>query len=502
MDEYNKIAADGQPDDTAYGTKGQGTSTENEIDNGEKTQQGYSYKSDQIIQDSVYDQAEKTDSNQYSQQYTYQTGQNGYSQGRSTYGNSYGSNTYGGAYGGYSTGNYGTKQTAYYTPQTVAASSKKEKRTVTLGVVAIFMAIAVAVSSVVSLVIYATLSSYNKNNGAIGSTNTETTIIQSNVEMSTVEAVATAVTPSVVCIEVNLTVQNNSYNPFFGGYGSSQTQQSTGYGSGVIYSTDGYIITNYHVIGDIYSSSVINSEIKVYLNESSDEGIKASVVGYNSAADLAVLKINKTGLPAAEIGDSSTLRIGQTVIAIGNPGGIEFAGSVTSGVISGLDRKLTVDSVTMSLIQTDAAINPGNSGGALVDASGRLVGIPNVKISADGYEGMGFCIPVNTAVEICNNIINNGMNGNDSDSAPYLGVEVNNSFTGGAYIAAVTEGGPAEVAGIKSGDIIISFDGTKISGYTDLVNAINSHKAGDKVEIMVYRNGAQKSISVTLGSNG
>ncbi|MBQ2420148.1 MAG: trypsin-like peptidase domain-containing protein, partial [Clostridia bacterium] len=217
--------------------------------------------------------------------------------------------------------------------------------------------------------------------------------------------------------------------------------------------------------------------------------------------DLAVLKIEKSGLTAAKIGDSSKLVLGQTVVAIGNPGGIEFAGSVTSGIISGLDRKLSVDSVTMTLIQTDAAINPGNSGGALVDASGCLVGVPNVKISADGYEGMGFCIPVNTAVEICNDIIKNGMN-SESNKTPYLGVEINNSFTGGAYVARVTEGGPAEDAGIKSGDIIISFGNDQITGYNDLIKAINSRKPGDTVAVGIYRNGSKGSVTVTLGSNG
>ena len=249
-------------------------------------------------------------------------------------------------------------------------------------------------------------------------------------------------------------------------------------------------------------ANTVGSKVEVYLNEDSENGITASIVGYNSAADLAVLKIEKSGLPAIKIGDSSKLVIGQTVIAIGNPGGIEFAGSVTSGIISGLDRKLSVDSVTMSLVQTDAAINPGNSGGALVDVQGQLIGVPNVKISADGYEGMGFCIPVNTVVEICNNIIENGMDGTPSDSAPYLGVEINSSFAGGAYVASVSEGGPAEKAGLKSGDIIISFDGTKITGYDDLVNAINSHKAGDTVNLGIYRNGKEGTVSVTLGSNG
>ena len=476
MNEYNRDNFNNNSADTSNDNNGE---------------QNYSYKSEQIIQDSDYSNQDNKNEQQPRQQYTYQSRQQQYNQPNY---NGYG---YGGYTGGY---NY-THQTGQHTPQPSVSVKKKQPRSVSIGTVIVCMIITVFLSSIASVLI---ASSFKiKSNGTkSGNIANETTIIQSTVEMSQVEAVATAVTPSVVCIEVTTKTQNNSYSPFFGNYGGSQVYEATSYGSGVIYSTDGYIITNYHVISGVYSSNTVGSKVEVYLNEDSENGITASIVGYNSAADLAVLKIEKSGLPAIKIGDSSKLVIGQTVIAIGNPGGIEFAGSVTSGIISGLDRKLSVDSVTMSLVQTDAAINPGNSGGALVDVQGQLIGVPNVKISADGYEGMGFCIPVNTVVEICNNIIENGMDGTPSDSAPYLGVEINSSFAGGAYVASVSEGGPAEKAGLKSGDIIISFDGTKITGYDDLVNAINSHKAGDTVNLGIYRNGKEGTVSVTLGSNG
>lgn len=465
--------------------------------NGENTNetQNYSYKSDQIIQDSDYQQPQQVNDQPTHQQYTYQSRQPQYGQSNKPNYNNYGS---------YYNGGYNYNQpttTTSYSQPSAAQAKKKQPCPVSIGTVILCMAITAIITAVVSVSIAASLK-INTNNTNNGSTTNETTIIQSTVEMSQVEAVATAVTPSVVCIEVTTKTQNNSYSPFFGYYGGSQVYESTSYGSGVIYSTDGYIITNYHVISAVYSSNTVGAKVEVYLQEDNENAISASIIGYNSAADLAVLKIEKSGLPAVKIGDSSKLAIGQTVIAIGNPGGIEFAGSVTSGIISGLDRKLSVDSVTMSLIQTDAAINPGNSGGALVDVEGQLVGVPNVKISASGYEGMGFCIPVNTVVDICNNIIENGMDGTPSDSAAYLGVEINTNFTGGAYISAVTEGGPAEKAGLKSGDIIVSFDGNKVAGYEDLVSAIKSHKAGDTVTVGIYRNGKESSLSVTLGSNG
>lgn len=476
MNEYNRDNFNNNSADTSNDNNGE---------------QNYSYKSEQIIQDSDYSNQDNKNEQQPRQQYTYQSRQQQYNQ----------SNYNGYGYGGYSGGYNYTHQTGQHPPQPSVSVKKKQPRSVSIGTVIVCMIITVFLSSIASVLIASSfkIKSNGTNSGNIAN---ETTIIQSTVEMSQVEAVATAVTPSVVCIEVTTKTQNNSYSPFFGNYGGSQVYEATSYGSGVIYSTDGYIITNYHVISGVYSSNTVGSKVEVYLNEDSENGITASIVGYNSAADLAVLKIEKSGLPAIKIGDSSKLVIGQTVIAIGNPGGIEFAGSVTSGIISGLDRKLSVDSVTMSLVQTDAAINPGNSGGALVDVQGQLIGVPNVKISADGYEGMGFCIPVNTVVEICNNIIENGMDGTPSDSAPYLGVEINSSFAGGAYVASVSEGGPAEKAGLKSGDIIISFDGTKITGYDDLVNAINSHKAGDTVNLGIYRNGKEGTVSVTLGSNG
>lgn len=465
--------------------------------NSPSNDQSYNYKGDSIIQD-----APNTQGGTYSQPYTAKTEQH-YTYQSSAQQNNY-SQPY---YGTYQQNN--TQRTApVYSAQPAAAQAstmaKKGRRPVTVTTVIICMLITAIVSSTVCGIAFSSLTASKSPSSATGGNSVstgQTTIVPSN-DMTTVEAVAAVVTPSVVCIEVKSTVKSSgSYLPFFGSYGNSGESESISYGSGVIYSTDGYIITNYHVISGLYSQNVTSAKLQVYLGDDSENAIEAKVVGYNSSADLAVIKINKTGLTAVQIGDSSKLTLGQTVVAIGNPGGIEFAGSVTSGIISGLDREISVDSVTMSLIQTDAAINPGNSGGALVDSTGCLVGVPNVKISASGYEGMGFCIPVNTVVEICNDIIENGMSNNNNNSSPYLGVEINRNFTGGAYVASVTEGGPAEAAGLQSGDVIVSLGNKKVTGYESLVEALNSYHPGDKVSVGVYRNGAPSTVKVTLGSN-
>ena len=222
-----------------------------------------------------------------------------------------------------------------------------------------------------------------------GST-TSNIIISGNVE-SIVEAVYEKSANSVVGIRTKASVQN-----FFGG-----STEQTGEGSGVIYSQDGYIITNYHVISTVVSSSTGSSSIEVFLMSDPNTPIDATVVGYNISADLAVIKVEKTGLPAVEIADSSTVKVGQYAIAIGCPGGFEFLNSVSYGIISGLDRTVTVDAIgDMKLIQTDAAINPGNSGGALLNSQGELIGINASKLVDESYEGMGFAIPSNTVVSV------------------------------------------------------------------------------------------------------
>ena len=329
------------------------------------------------------------------------------------------------------------------------------------------------------------------------STTGQTISIEGQVE-NLVQAVAEKVSPSVVGIRTTAAAYS-----IFGG----QTE-STGEGSGVIYSEDGYIITNYHVIQAAAEQSGSQlARVDVYLPSDTETAIPATIVGYNISLDLAVLKIDQTGLPAAEIGNSDDLNVGQYVVAIGNPGGLEFMGSVTYGVISGLNRKITTEtSEQLNLIQTDAAINPGNSGGALVNSDGQVIGINSVKLVSSGYESMGFAIPINTVVETCNDIISR-----ENEPTPYLGLEISTTYDAqtlqmlgyptGAVVNSVTSGSPAADAGIQRGDIITEFAGTTISSYTTLSTALSQCSPGQQVDVTVYRGGRYYSATVTLGTN-
>ncbi|MEE1245224.1 MAG: trypsin-like peptidase domain-containing protein [Acutalibacteraceae bacterium] len=339
----------------------------------------------------------------------------------------------------------------------------------------------------------------------LGNNNTESNLQQpilqgNNVNInvdeeatSVVEAVATKVTPSVIGIRTTTSVAS-----FFG------NQQSSGEGSGVVYKQDGYIITNYHVISDAIGNS--SSKIEVFLDNDKDaESYEASVVGYNISSDLAVVKINATGLTPIEIADSSDLKVGQYVITVGNPGGLEFMDSVTYGVISGLNRIMSSDS-EIPLIQTDAAINPGNSGGALVNTSGKLVGINSAKIVSEEFEGMGFAIPSNTVVEICNKIIEK-----ENSPEPYIGVTLSEKYTAqmlmlygypkGAVILTVADGSPAYQTGIRKGDIITEFNGTVVEDYKQFNELFEKVKPGEEITVKIYRNGKYYSAKLKIGSN-
>ncbi len=309
---------------------------------------------------------------------------------------------------------------------------------------------------------------------------------------SIAEAVSKKATKSVVGIRTTL-----YGNGFF-------SSDSSGEGSGVIYSEDGYIITNYHVIEGA-ATAATNAKIEVFLTDSLDEPYEASVIGYNISADIAVIKIDAKDLTPVDIADSNELTVGQYVITIGAPGGLEFMGSVTYGIVSGLDREITTDS-DIALIQTDAAINPGNSGGALLNTKGELVGINSAKIASVEFEGMGFAIPSNDAVELTKSIIKK-----QNDPEPYLGVTISETYTPemlesygfpkGAVISSVATDSPAEKAGIRRGDIITEFDGKEITTYSKLRDYVSDSKPGKKVEIKLYRNGKTYTVDVTIGSN-
>ena len=231
-------------------------------------------------------------------------------------------------------------------------------------------------------------------------------------------------------------------------------------------------------------------------------------MGYNISCDLAVIKINAKNLKAVEWGDSSDLQVGQTVVAIGNPGGLEFMGSVTMGIVSGLNRIMAdaYDSSTVQLIQTDAAINPGNSGGALVNEKGQLVGINSSKIVSEGFEGMGFAIPSNTVKEVCDRIISK-----EFAPSPYIGVTISERYDPdtlealgypvGAVVYSVVSGGPAYTAGIRQGDIITEFNGQKVTHYSKLSEIISNCDPGDRASFKVYRSGKYYEGTIIIGSN-
>lgn len=392
--------------------------------------------------------------------------------------------------------NYNYGGTTFY-PRPPKQKKNKKKGAFGAGTV-IAAALLAAVIGAGSGIAAVTLSSKNGSNTSSPITSS---VSGSNVNInidetaeSVVEAVAKKVTPSVVGIRTTTSVRS-----FFG-----SSNESTGEGSGVVYSADGYIITNYHVI----SGAVTNksgSKIEVFTDTLDSDSYEATVVGYNISTDLAVIKINAKGLTPAEFSDSSKLKVGQYVITVGNPGGLEFMDSVTYGVISGLNRVVSSDS-DVKLIQTDAAINPGNSGGALVNTKGQLVGINSSKIVSEEFEGMGFAIPSNTVAKICKNIIEK-----QNDPEPYLGISVSEKYNSsvlkyygypsGAVVSSVADGSPADNAGLAKGDIITEFGGTEITEYSMLESLLQKCKPGDQVSVKIYRSGRYYSTTVTIGSN-
>lgn len=296
---------------------------------------------------------------------------------------------------------------------------------------------------------------------------------------------------------VGVTVRSVS-NTVFGGTSTSDSE-----GSGIIYTADGYIVTNYHVIENAISNQSIS---KVYVTlPNSDEEIEASIIGVDSVTDIAVIKIQKEGLSAATFDDSNNLKVGELVVAIGNPLGRELAGSITVGYVSALNRTLTSNGRTYKLLQTDAAINPGNSGGALVSSSGKVIGINTVKIGATDVEGIGFAIPSNIAKPIVDELIKN-----DKIVRPYIGISgislddnmaKRYNLVKGVYVAKIESSSAAYNSGIKVGDVIVKIDDKEITTIEELNEIKNSKNVGDTVKITVYRDGKNIEINVKLDSD-
>ena len=274
-----------------------------------------------------------------------------------------------------------------------------------------------------------------------------------------------------------------------------QQYVSEGAGSGVIITADGYLVTNHHVIEGATNINVRLADGKEY---------KAKLIGSDAKTDLAVIKIDAKELKPAAFGASSELLVGEEVVAVGNPLG-KLGGTVTKGIISALDREITIDNTTMRLLQTDTAINPGNSGGGMFNTSGQLVGVINAKSAGEEIEGLGFAIPIDTAKAVIEDLIGHGYVTGRVDPG-FVFVEINDTMTAmmyrvnelGLYISSVADGSDAQKAGFKSGDYVLKIEGEEVSTEAEANAAIDGKKVGETLTVIVKRNGKEKTITLTL----
>ncbi len=312
---------------------------------------------------------------------------------------------------------------------------------------------------------------------------------------------ANKILPSIVGIKVEYNV--NSLVSMFGRQNQSST--ATASGSGIVISEDGYILTNNHIVSSSSSESYyeVSEATKVTVTLFNDETeYEAKIVGKDEQTDLAVIKIEKTGLSKAEFADSDSVKVGEFAMAVGNPLGMQS--SITCGVISAVNREVTdSDGKKFTLIQTDAAINSGNSGGALVNSEGKVIGINTLKLSGTGIEGMGFAIPINSTTDITSQLIQYS-----KVKRPYIGISgmdldektaKANNLVQGIYVKSIEDFSAAEKAEVKVGDVIIEADGKKITTMDELNEIKNTHKIGDEMKIKVNRNGQEKELTLTLG---
>lgn len=317
----------------------------------------------------------------------------------------------------------------------------------------------------------------------------ENITINPNDDLSNVTAVSKKSMSCVVGI-TTIELKNNWF---------SGIQEVQGVGSGIIVNSNGYILTNSHVIGDGKAA-----DIKVQYKDGTKEN--AEIIWFEQALDLAIIKTKSTNLPVAELGDSDVLEVGELAVAIGNPLGLQFQRTVTSGIISGLDRSIRSETMIIdNLIQTDASINPGNSGGPLLNSKGQVIGINTAKITS--AEGLGFSVPINTAKPIIEQVIKTG-----KFDLAYIGiggyeVSIYERATGqstgvdfGVVILQVTQGSPAMQAGIQAGDILIKVDDKEIADMTALRRYLYNFRPLDTVRVTYIRNGSQNEVDVVLGN--
>lgn len=336
-------------------------------------------------------------------------------------------------------------------------------------------------------------------------TGTTSNLVSIANSSGTAEFAANKILPSIVGIEVSYTATSNSIFSF----GTPSSQTATATGSGIIISEDGYILTNNHVVDTSSSSSYSYYDIseatsvKVKLNSSKygdDAVYDAKIIGKDSQTDLAVLKIDKTDLTAAEFADSDQAVVGEFVLAIGSPLGLDT--TVTQGIISAVNREVESEGTKYTCIQTDAAINSGNSGGALVNSDGKVIGINTLKLSGSGVEGIGFAIPINSTLDVTDQL-----KSHNKVLRPYIGISGINldestakkyNLTVGVYVKTVQNFSPAEKAGLQAGDVIVKADDKDITTMDELNDIKNSHQIGDTMKLKINRNGDEKEITLTL----
>ena len=317
---------------------------------------------------------------------------------------------------------------------------------------------------------------------------------------------ASKILPSIVGISITYNVTTSS--PFFGmfGGGGQSTSEAHASGSGIIISEDGYIVTNNHVVDSSSASTYYDiseaTAVKVTLY-GDDTQYDAKIVGKDAQTDLAVLKIDKNDLTAAEFADSDSVKVGEFSMAVGNP--LDLGTTITCGVISALNRKVqdSEGNATYTCIQTDAAINSGNSGGALVNSQGQVIGINTLKVSSTGVEGIGFAIPINSTTDIIDQLITY-----KTVKRPYIGISGRDldkttadryNLVEGVYVVSIDEFSAAEKAGLKVGDVIIQADGKDVKTMDELNEIRNTHNIGDTMNLKINRDGEEKDITITLG---
>ena len=312
---------------------------------------------------------------------------------------------------------------------------------------------------------------------------------------------ANKILPSIVGIKIEYTINATSI------FGRTGTSTATASGSGIIISEDGYILTNNHVVSSSSSETSsyyqISEATKVTVTLFNDDTeYEAKIVGQDEQTDLAVIKIEKSGLTKAEFADSDDVKVGEFAMAVGNP--VNMTSTVTTGIISAVNRKITdSDGKTYKCIQTDAAINSGNSGGALVNSEGKVIGINTLKLSGTGIEGIGFAIPINSTTDITSQLIQYS-----KVKRPYIGIsgiDLDESTAKkynlviGVYVKSIEDFSAAEKAGLKASDVIVEADGKAIQTMDELNEIKNSHQIGDNMTLKINRNGLEKEITLTLG---